>query len=44
MYSIDIIKAIINLYYKLQKEGIKGYKRINFIKNTFNVHINTVYN
>ena len=31
MYSIDIIKSSINLYYKLKKEGIVGKKRIEII-------------
>ena len=44
MYSIDIIKSCINLYFKLKKENIVGKKRINIIKSTFNVHINTLYN
>ena len=44
MYSIDIIKSSINLYFKLKKDNIIGKKRINYIKQTFNVHINTLYN
>lgn len=44
MYSIDIIKSCINLYIKLKNDNIIGIKRIKYIKDTFNVHINTVYN
>ena len=44
MYSIDIIKSSINLYFKLKKDGIVGKKRINYIQDTFNIHINTLYN
>lgn len=44
MYSIDIIKSSINLYFKLKKDNIIGKKRINYIKQTFNIHINTLYN
>ena len=44
MYSKDIIKSAIILYYKLQKERIIGKKRIEIIKNVFNIHINTLYN
>jgi len=44
MYSIDIIKSSINLYYKLEKDGIIGKKRIKYIETTFNIHINTLYN
>ncbi len=44
MYLIEIIKSCINLYFKLEKDNIIGKKRIEYIHNTFNVHINTVYN
>lgn len=44
MYSIDIIKSSICLYFKLKNEGIVGKKRINLISSTFNIHINTLYN
>jgi transposase len=44
MYSIEIIKSSINLYFKLKKDNILGKKRINYIKQTFNIHINTLYN
>jgi hypothetical protein len=44
MYSIEIIKSCINLYLKLEKDNIIGKKRIKYIKDTFNIHINTVYN
>ena len=44
MYSIDIIKSSINLYYKLKKEKILGSKRIEIIQTTFNIHINSLYN
>lgn len=43
MYSKEIIKSSINLYYKLKKDGIIGKKRINYIEKTFNIHINTLY-
>ena len=43
MYSIDIIKSCINLYFKLKNENIIGKQRIDFIKSTFNIHINTLY-
>ena len=29
MYSIDIIKSSINLYFKLKKDNIVGKKKIN---------------
>ena len=44
MYSIDIIKASINLYYKLEQQSIIGIKRNNIITNVFNIHVNTLYN
>ena len=44
MYSIDIIKSSILLYYKLKKNKIIGKKRINIINYTFNLHMNTLYN
>ena len=44
MYSIDIIKASINLYFKLSNDNIIGKKRIKYIESTFNIHINTLYN
>jgi transposase len=44
MYSIEIIKASINLYFKLLKNNIIGKNRIDIIKKTFNIHINTLYN
>jgi len=44
MYSINIIKSCINLYFKLKNDNIVGKKRIKYISNVFNVHINTVYN
>jgi transposase len=44
MYSIQIIKASINLYFKLKKNNIFGKNRIDIINNTFNIHINTLYN
>ena len=34
MYSIDIIKSTIQLYYKLKKDNIIGKQRINYIKST----------
>jgi len=44
MYSIDIIKSSINLYFNLKKNNIIGKNRISYIQNTFNIHINTLYN
>ncbi len=44
MYSIDIIKSSINLYFKLKNDGILGKKRIKYIETIFNIHINTLYN
>ena len=44
MYSIDIIKSAIQLYYKFKKDNIIGKQRINYIKSIFNIHINTLYN
>jgi len=44
MYSIDIIKSSIILYFNLKINKIIGKKRINIIENTFNIHINTLYN
>ena len=44
MYSIDIIKSAIQLYYKFKKDNIIGKQRINYIKSIFNIHIYTLYN
>ena len=44
MYTIDIIKSAINLYYKLKKDNIIGKNRIKYIKHVFSIHINTLYN
>ena len=44
MYSISIIKSAINLYFKLKKDNIVGKNKINYIQQTFNIHINTLYN
>ncbi len=35
MYSVDTIKSLINLYFKLKKDIIIGKKRINYIRQTF---------
>ena len=43
MYSIAIIKSSINLYFKLKKDNIIGKKRIKYIEQPFNIHINTLY-
>ena len=43
MYSLDIIKSSIKIYFNLQKKNIIGKERINIIKSTFNIHINTLY-
>ena len=44
MYSKDIIKASILLYYKLKNNKIIGKKRSNIIYSVFNLHMNTLYN
>lgn len=44
MYSIETIKNTIKLFYQLKKNNFKGYKLINFIKNSIGCHITTVYN
>ena len=44
MYSIDIIKSSINLYFKLKDDDILGKKRIKYIQTTCNIHINALYN
>ena len=43
MYSLDIVKSSIKLYFKLEKENIIGKNRIKIINSTFNLHINTLY-
>ena len=43
MYSIDIIRSLINLYIKLKNKNIIGKERIKFINSVFNIHINTLY-
>ena len=43
MYSIDIIKSSVLLYYKLQKDKIIGKRRTEIINYTFNIHINSLY-
>lgn len=43
MYSIDTIKNAIKLFYELKKNNFKGYKLINFIKNSIGCHITTIY-
>ena len=44
MYSIDTVKNTIRLFNQLKKNNFKGYKLINFIKNSIGCHITTVYN
>ena len=44
MYSIDIIKNTLKLFYELKKNNFKGYKLHNFIKKISGCHITTVYN
>jgi len=44
MYSIDIIKSSIKLYFNLKNNKIIGKERINIINNVYNLHINTLYN
>ena len=43
MYSIDIIKSSIKLYFKLEQQNIIGKERIKIINSTFDLHINTLY-
>lgn len=43
MYSLDIVKSSIKLYFKLEKENIIGKNRIKIINSTFDLHINTLY-
>ena len=43
MYSIDIIKSAIKLYFRLEKQNIIGKDRIKIINSTFDLHINTLY-
>ena len=44
IYTIHIIKSSINLYFKLKKDNVVGKNRIKYIQQTFNIHINTLYN
>ena len=37
MYTIETIKACINLYIKLKNEGVIGKKRIEYIPHPFRV-------
>ena len=43
MYSIDIIKSSIKLYFKLEQQNIIGKNRIKIINSIFDLHINTLY-
>ena len=44
MYSIETIKSCIKLYFQLSKNKIIGKKREQYIKDVFNIHMNTLYN
>ena len=43
-YFENIIKASLNLYFKLKKENIHGRKLENIITDTFSISISTFYN
>jgi transposase len=43
MYSLDIIRSSIKLYFKLEQQNIIGKERIKIINSTFDFHINTLY-
>jgi len=43
MYSIDIIKSSIKLYFELEKKNIIGKDRIKIINSIYDFHINTLY-
>ena len=42
MYSIDIIKSSIKLYFKLEQQNIIGKERIKIINSIFDLHINNL--
>lgn len=44
MYSIDIIKSSINIYYELERKHIIGKERNKIITDVFGIHMNTLYN
>jgi len=44
MYTQHIIESSIKLYIHLKSISIIGLERIEIIQNTFNIHINTLYN
>jgi transposase len=44
MFDIKLKNISINVYNELPKYNIKGIMRKQFISNTFNLHINTLYN
>ncbi len=43
MYSIDIIKSSIKLYFGLENKNIIGIERIKIINLVYDFHINTLY-
>lgn len=43
MYTIDIIKSSIKLYFELGKKNIIGKERIKIINSVYDFHINTLY-
>ena len=43
MYSLDIIRSSIKLYFKLEQQNIIGNERLKIINSTFDFHINTLY-
>ena len=44
MFNKNIRQICINVYNQLSKYNIKGIEKKNFITNTFNLHINSLYN
>ena len=44
MFDSNFRNNCINVYNKLKDHMIKGNRRINFITETFNIHINSLYN
>lgn len=44
MFDIKLRNACINVYNELNKYNIKGNNKKEFISNTFNLHINSLYN
>ena len=44
MFDKNIRQICINVYNQLSKYNIKGIEKKQFITNTFNLHINSLYN